>query len=190
MKCSVISSSLLTWRTHFAYGRTAILVAVTALCWGCNSGETSNGVPTDRYIPSPDRAQAALEAVLADWQAGRPREMIERLEVKVYPIDNQRKAGQELDSFEILGELPFTGARCYAVRLTLGNPAADQKVRYVILGIDPLYVYRQEDFDLLNHWDHMMPAEPPAKTETTAPQSDESATVENSNQPPADRNDP
>jgi hypothetical protein len=36
------------------------------------------------------------------------------------------------------------------------HPAEAQKVRYLVHGIDPLYVYRQEDFDLLNHWDHMM----------------------------------
>jgi hypothetical protein len=32
------------------------------------------------------------------------------------------------------------------------------KVRYIVLGIDPLFVFRQEDFDLLMHWDHHMPA--------------------------------
>jgi len=144
------------------------------------------GVPTKRFIPSPETAQTALEAVLADWQAGRPRELIERLEVKVFPIDNQRKPGQGLESFEILGEVPYEGARCFAVRLGLTHPAADQKVRYVILGIDPLYVYRQEDFELLNHWDHMMPADPDAKSENRSSESEKASTAGNPERPPAD----
>jgi len=185
----VTSSKLMRLRTHFAHGRTAMLVAVTALCCGCNSGERPADVSTDRFIPSPGRAQAALEAVLVDWQAGRPREMIERLEVKVYPVDNQRKSGQDLDSFEILGEVPYSGARCFAVRLALSNPAQELKVRYVVLGIDPLFVYRQEDLDLLNHWDHMMPADPPVPSAATPIQGEEAATVENPAQPPAERND-
>jgi hypothetical protein len=183
----VISNNTL-WRRYarLFQGRGAIVVAAAVLCCGCSSSVETAGIPTRRFIPSPEVAQAALEAVLDDWRAGRPRELIKRLEVQVCPIDNQRKTGQELDNFEILGEVPYEGVRCFVVRLSLTHPAAEQKVRYVILGIDPLYVYRQEDFELLNHWDHVMPAaEAGTQTATGAPQGENSPTSEGTGEPPA-----
>ena len=140
-------------------------LAVAAFCCGCTRAPDPN-----RFVPAPELARAALESVLADWQAGLPCGMIERLSVKVYPIDNQRKKGQELAGFEVLGEVSQPGVRCFAVRLKYQDKEEDVKVRYVVHGIDPLYVYRQEDFDLLNHWDHVMPAEEAPSTDGTTPE--------------------
>ncbi len=129
-----------------------VCVVIAVICCGCNREPDAN-----RFIPASDLARAAVEAVLVDWQAGLPRGQIDRLKVKVEPIDNQRKKGQTLAGFEILGEVTQPGVRCFAVRLEFQNATETSKVRYVVLGIDPLFVYRQEDFELLNHWDHMMP---------------------------------
>lgn len=133
-----------------------VCAAIAAICCGCSREPDPN-----RYVPSADLARAAVEAVLADWQAGLPVGPINRLKVKVESIDNQRKKGQKLSRFEILGEVTQPGARCFAVRLEFQNSTETPKVRYLVIGIDPLFVYRQEDFDLLNQWDHMMPAEEP-----------------------------
>ena len=153
---------MLNRQARFITTPVAIGLAAAVVCCGCSR-------PPDphRFIPASEQARAALEAVLVDWQAGLPCGMIERQSVHVYPIDNQRKKDQELSGFEILGEAPRSGVRCFAVRLTYQNPAGAESVRYVVHGIDPLYVYREEDFDLLNHWDHLMPAEP----DPAAPQS-------------------
>ena len=132
----------------------AIGLTIAAFCCGCSPAPDPN-----RFVPASELAHAALEAVLVDWQARLPCGMVTRLPVQVYPIDNQRKKGQELAGFEILGEVAQPGVRCFAVRLKFQNSAEEAKVRYVVYGIDPLYVYRQEDFDLLNRWDHMMPGE-------------------------------
>jgi hypothetical protein len=142
--------------------RAAIGLAIAAFCCRCTRAPDPN-----RFVPAPELARAALEAVLDDWQAGLPCGMIERLSVKVYGVDNQRKKGQELAGFDVLGEIALPGVRCFAVRLKYQDQEEDAKVRYVVHGIDPLYVYRQEDFDLLNHWDHMMPAEEPPSTDGT-----------------------
>ena len=131
-----------------------VCAAIAVICCGCTREPDAN-----RYVPAADLARDAVEAVLADWQAGLPCGPIDRLKVKVESIDNQRKPGQKLAGFEILGEVTQPGARCFAVRLQFQNSTATPKVRYVVIGIDPLFVYRQEDFDLLNQWDHMMPAE-------------------------------
>lgn len=145
----------------------AACLALAAFSCGCSRPPDPN-----RFVPASEKARSALEAVLIDWKAGLPVGMIERLSVKVYPIDNQRKKGQVLAGFEILGEVPQPGVRCFAVLLKFLDSAQDAKVRYVVHGIDPLYVYRQEDFDLLNHWDHMMPGE---IEESAEPKPDEPA---------------
>ena len=134
-------------------------LALAAICCGCARTPDPN-----RFVPAPELALAAVEAVLADWQAGLALGRIDRLAVTVEPIDNQRKKQQKLAGFEILGEVVSPGVRCFAVRLTYQD-SVQEKVRYVVLGINPLYVYRQEDFDLLNHWDHMMSDEPDGKAQ-------------------------
>ena len=149
-------------KARFITTSVVVGLAAAVVCCGCSR-------PPDpkRFIPAPEQARAALEAVLLDWQRGLPCGMIDRQSVKVFPIDNQRKKDQELSGFEVLGEVPRPDVRCFAVRLIYQHPSGTASVRYVVHGIEPLYVYRQEDFDLLNHWDHLMPAEP----DPAAPQS-------------------
>jgi len=146
--------TLLICRNRIARCQIAVGLAALAVCCGCTRAPDAN-----RYIPSSELARAALEAALSDWQAGLPCGPIDRLKVKVESIDNQRKKDQKLASFEILGEVTQPGVRCFAVRLEFENTQEPSKVRYVVLGIDPLFVYRQEDFELLNRWDHVMPSE-------------------------------
>jgi hypothetical protein len=141
--------------------RAATLLAATAICCGCDR-EPDN---LDRFVPAPELARAALEAVLADWKAGLPLGPIDRLAVKVQITDNQRKPGQLLDDFEILGEVPGATARCFAVRLKLREPFAEEKVRYAVFGIDPLWVFRQEDLEMLGHWEHPMEPEESASSQ-------------------------
>ena len=131
-------------------------------------------------MPASDLAHSALEAVLADWKAGLPPGPIDRLPVKVQITDNQRKPGQLLEDFEILGEVPGATARCFAVRLKLRDPVAEEKVRYAVFGIDPLWVFRQEDLEMLSHWEHPMPAE---ETAGDAPTDDTSRTPEGAEGP-------
>jgi hypothetical protein len=116
------------------------------------------------FVPAPELSRAALEAVLSDWQAGLPPGQIDRLPVTVQVVDQHRKEGQELEEFEILGEAPGSAPCCFAVRLKLRRPEAEEKVRYVVVGINPLWVFRQEDYDGLSHWDHVMVDDPKGDT--------------------------
>jgi hypothetical protein len=135
--------------------RAAVLLAVAAICCGCAREPDK----LERFVPAPELAERALEAVLVDWKAGLPPGRIDRLAVKVELNDKQRKPGQLLDDFEILGEVPGPTGRCFAVRLKLREPVAEEKVRYAVFGIDPLWVYRQEDLEMISHWEHPMLAE-------------------------------
>jgi hypothetical protein len=144
-------------------GRAARLVAIclAASCaWGCADGRSGS----QRYVPSVPTAQRALEAVLSAWKAGEPVGPIRLTDpaLNLGVDDANRRPGQKLVDYEILGEVAAEGPRSFAVRLSLDGPREELDVRYYLVGIDPLWVMRQEDYDLVVHWDHVMPAEAPA----------------------------
>jgi hypothetical protein len=110
----------------------------------------------NRFQPSPVQAEAALTAVFDAWQAGHPPGMVpETSSPAVHVTDTFRKPGEQLVDYEILGEVPGDGPRCYAVDLRF-QPERVERVRFTVSGIDPLWVFRLEDAQLLAHWEHNM----------------------------------
>lgn len=109
-----------------------------------------------RFVPPPDVAQRALEAVLKAWQSGEAPGMIAETKPQVHITDAHRKAGQRLEKYQILGEVPGDAPRCFAVKATFSNPKSEERIRFVVIGIDPLWVFRHEDLELLSQWDHKM----------------------------------
>jgi hypothetical protein len=107
----------------------------------------------ERYIPSADKAHQALDAALQDWQAGKAPGRIAAHAPPLQVVDSRRRPGQRLASYAILGEAPGDGPRCFAVRLKLENPSEELKARYVVYGIQPLWVMRHEDYDMMIHWE-------------------------------------
>ncbi|HJT35088.1 MAG TPA: hypothetical protein VJ783_23880 [Pirellulales bacterium] len=107
-----------------------------------------------RYVPSAARAQDALEQVLSAWKDGRPAgPLASKFEpVTIQVADSRRKPGQRLVDYELLGEISGDGPRTFVVRLKLANPTDQLVVRYYLVGIDPLWVFRQEDFEAVMHW--------------------------------------
>jgi hypothetical protein len=124
-----------------------LLGALLLLCGGC----ARRG--PERYYPPPPAAREALEAALAAWQDGQAPGLLEAHAPPLMVVDSGRRAGQCLSRYEILGEVPGDGPRCFAVRLLLDNPRQEQKARFVILGVSPLWVFRQEDYEMMAHWD-------------------------------------
>src|SRR5262245_7595480 len=157
-------------------GPRAVLAALVALACGSCGREAAN---LDRFVPAPELARTALEAVLVDWKQGRPAAPIERLAVTVNVVDQHRRQGQILTDFEILGETPSVSGRCLIVRLKYGQPQSEETARYVVVGIDPLWVFRQEDLDLMNHWDHPMTPAPPVDSETGKDEKQVATDIEN-----------
>jgi hypothetical protein len=140
------------------------LVAASWLtCCGCSTPPPD----TQRFVPSPETGRQAVEGALRLWQQGQsaPAELNG---VKVYLADNHHAPKQKLRRFAILGETPGDYPRCYAVRLWLEEPEEVVRVRYVVFGIDPLWVYRHEDFVMMLNWG--CAGEDPATTKVTAPQ--------------------
>src|SRR5262245_12965177 len=127
------------------------------LCYGVIVAAAGcGGDPRARYIPAEPAARQALEVALAAWQDGQPPGPVAGTTPLVRVVDGHRRPGQKLQDFEILGPAPGDGPRVYAVRLTLDGPREEQKVRFVVLGIDPLWVVRYEDYEMIAHWEHPM----------------------------------
>jgi hypothetical protein len=101
----------------------------------------------ERYVPAEQTARQALETALTAWQNGQPPDQVAAGPPVVRAVDSKWKSGQKLSKFQILSEEPgSSGPTFFSVRLTLKSPAKEQTVRYVVVGRDPLWVYREDDF--------------------------------------------
>jgi hypothetical protein len=116
------------------------LCSLLVVCAGCSNRSYN------QYIPSDDKARQALEASLNAWQDGKKPGPIDGAQQPVQAVDSRWQAGQILKSYEILSEEKSEGPRVFSVRLTLQKPATQQTVRYIVLGKDPLWVYREDDY--------------------------------------------
>src|SRR5215471_1078914 len=99
----------------------------------------------ERYIPADAAARKALETVLTNLQQGQPPDAGTTAPV-IKLVDSHWKAGQQLTKYEITKEESVEGHTVFSVRLVLKGAKGEQVVRYVVVGRDPLWVYREEDF--------------------------------------------
>jgi hypothetical protein len=134
-------------------------LAAVLLAVGCGAYRKQNS--DDRFIPTEETAQEALSDALTAWQRGEPLGRVESVRLPVYVVDSFRRAGQRLHDYTILGPVPGETPRCYAVRLHLENPQEEKRARFVVLGLDPLWVMTHEDLEMTNHWEHRMDADKP-----------------------------
>lgn len=140
---------------------------------GCGS---TPGAGQERFVPTTTTARTAIESALQAWQRGEPAGEVKDTHPQVFVADTHRQKGQTLERYEILGEVPGDTPRCFLIKLKLANPDAEEKVRYAVIGINPLWVFRHEDLEMLTRWEHPMPApdaDKDAKSATSDRQTDE-----------------
>ena len=138
--------------------RSLLLITGAVIC-GC-------GQDAERFVPAPNVARQALVEALDAWKRGEPSGRVANTAPQVHVTDNLRKPPQRLVAYTILGEKASGHGRAYLVELSLESPVEKLKVEYIIVRIDPLWVFRREDYELLMHWDHHMPqvAEDPSQS--------------------------
>jgi hypothetical protein len=115
--------------------------------------------PYARLIPNTLAGRKAVTAALDAWRRGEAPGRVETMRPPVVVVDKQRREGQTLEHFEILGDTIDFHARCFTVKLSLASPPDEQLARYNVFGVDPLWVFRKEDYDMISHWEHQMPEE-------------------------------
>lgn len=131
----------------------AMLLAAASGCFRQRSNQD--------YYPPSDRALRALSAVLTAWQAGNTSDELADGESLYRLADSRRDKGIALQSFQVIGEVPGERGRWFEVDLQQGDERSVERVKYAVLGIRPVWIFREEDYDMLSHWDHTMP--PPKK---------------------------
>lgn len=123
-----------------------VFIPLLAVGVGCSSGKK-----LEDFTPQEGSARKALEAALTHWVGGGQPGAIPNTKPVVEVTDTKWKTGQKIQSFEILGDEPPAGAgpRFFKVRLTpeKGTPV---ETRYAVLGIDPLLIYRDDDYQKLS----------------------------------------
>ncbi len=101
------------------------------------------------------------------WMQGHPTGRLESASPGVQVIDAHRVPGQVLRDYEILAETVSPRARTFSLRLNLSSPDERPIVRFLVVGIDPVLVFREEDHDLMMHWEHKM--DPESNAENASP---------------------
>jgi hypothetical protein len=121
------------------------LLGIGVVCWalsGCGTGRSEMDI-----LPAEAKARAALETALAAWKSGQACGHVEGDAQGIEVVDRVWQAGGKLTSFEILRADDKPGPRWFAVKINLKNAREPQEVRYAVLGLDPLWVYREEDYN-------------------------------------------
>jgi len=132
----------------------------------CSINGCSQQAAIERYIPSGKTSETAIATAFDAWKQGVAAGPVPETSPRIHVTDNHRKPGEKLVSYRILGEVPGDTQRCYAVELTF-DPPREERARFVVVGIDPLWVFRLEDYQLLAHWEHKM--EPKVSSEKKSP---------------------
>jgi hypothetical protein len=133
---------------------------LTAGLTGCDGGNGEGTTPG--YLPGWAEARQALESALAAWRDAPSPLPVSFDSPAVKFVDKQRRPGQRLLSFEVLGRSEGENARQFTVRLRLEDESAPRLVRYNVLGRSPVWVFRLEDYEAIAHWD--MDMSQPAST--------------------------
>lgn len=110
---------------------------------GCGSGES-----VDRYIPEAEKARTSLETALNAWKSGAPVKTIEADGYKIDVFDARWRDGAKLESFEIVSEEVGAERPTYVVKTRI--KAKDAENKYLVIGIDPILVFRDVDYKKAN----------------------------------------
>jgi hypothetical protein len=137
-------------------GRT-LLACASGLFIALLSGSCGGTQRNEDFVPSDTAARQALETYLSAWQRGEREVAIANTTPQVMASDSLRASGRSLSGFTVVGPVAGDAARCFAVRLSLTSPTEEMRERYVVIGLDPLWVFRYPDYEMLMHWDHPMP---------------------------------
>jgi hypothetical protein len=110
----------------------------------CGCGGTSRNEMD--VLPNPDKARAALEKALTAWKDGQKMGKVQGDAQSIEVVDKLWQSGGKLTAFEIVKAEDKPGPRWFSVKLTLAGSSAPQEARYAVLGLDPLWVFREEDY--------------------------------------------
>lgn len=128
---------------HGARHMGRVLLLSTAV-WAAGCGSEAK---LQRFKPEAEAARKALEAALTEWKSGRNQPgRIENFQPPLQVVDTVWGSGKKLTSFEIGEPDDFEVAKKFKARLTIEGAAGPEEVTYLIVGKDPLWIFREQDY--------------------------------------------
>ena len=106
------------------------------------------GSSTSAYVPNSATARQDIETALASWQKGGKPAQLMAGEHPIYFVDSQWEAGESLESYRILDEIPTNSEteKRYGAVLGLRRPPAERRVEFIAVGHSPMWIFRDEDY--------------------------------------------
>lgn len=123
------------------YRRTVMLICGVAvgMLLGCG------GDPHQRYEPAATTARQAIDTALSTWKSGTKYGPIKDGKPEINVFDARWQAGKKLESYEILEEVKDQPHPQFKVRIKLAGKSEEVN-EYLVVGIDPLLVFRDSDY--------------------------------------------
>lgn len=112
-------------------------------------GIAASGCGGSKLVPETASAKKSLEAALTAWKDGKAVGPQEGTKPTIQAEDSDWRSKKKLTAFEIIGEEPGQPAdapRKFKTTLTLEGAAPVDAV-FVVFGNDPIYVYRDSDYE-------------------------------------------
>ncbi len=100
-----------------------------------------------KYIPSEASAKEALNAALQAWQDGQAHGPVTSYKVPIDTYDARWQAGETLERFEVIRNEQLDQHKAFIVRMKLANDPAEQEDTFLVIGNNPLMVFRKQDYD-------------------------------------------
>jgi hypothetical protein len=139
----------------------ACCLALFATHAGCEARDGQS--PTPAFMPGWDEARQSLE--LSAWRDA-PSPLPASFDTRAVKfVDKRRKPNQRLLAFQILGQSDIENARQFTVRLTLEGEESPQLDKYNVLGRDPVWIFRLQDYEMFSHWEMDMQEPAPNASE-------------------------
>lgn len=132
-----------------------VALSFVAAC-GCGVTWPWSAPAAVRITPTAPVARSAMEAALAGWMNGNLAQSMTESASRVELVDWERVEGRRLGSFQIVGQMDVDQGRGFVARLGLLDPDESRTARFVVIGEDPIWVFREEDYHRILHWEHKM----------------------------------
>lgn len=124
-----------------------LITFAAVLATSCGPGSQP---PRRDLVPDPEFARRALQQALDEWRRSPESSMTANGRSLIF-VDQQRRPGQKLREYTILGDSVVDNCRKYVVRLSLAEPDETLLAAYYVFDRMPVWVYRVEDFDMMMH---------------------------------------
>lgn len=123
-----------------------LFLSVLVTLAGCGSGSAP--------LPPADLARQALQTSLETWKLGKPPSSLAEAKPGIETVDFEWKAGKVLSDYTLGEEVPGEGVRTLAATLTIKGEAGPKEVKYMILGLEPTRIFRDEDYQRAMNMDN------------------------------------